>query len=54
MTPASGTPGAVRPTDDGAVATAPDPSELTDAELAIVVGGGGDGSSGQQPIGSYR
>ena len=54
MTPASGTPGAARPTDDGAVATEQDPSELSNAELAIVVGGGGDGSSGLQPIGSYR
>jgi hypothetical protein len=41
---------AMRPRD----AFAPDPSELTDAELALVVGGGGDGAEGAQPIGSTR
>jgi hypothetical protein len=35
-------------------AFAPDPSELTEAELALVVGGGGDGAEGTQPIGSTR
>ena len=35
-------------------AFAPDPSELTDTELALVVGGGGDGADGAQPTGSYR
>jgi hypothetical protein len=33
---------------------APDPNELTDAELDQVAGGGGDGSAGAQPTGSYR
>ena len=35
-------------------APAPDPSELTDAELAQVAGGGGDSSEGAQPTGSNR
>ena len=33
---------------------APDPNELTDAQLDHVVGGGGDGAEGSQPVGSYR
>jgi hypothetical protein len=37
MTQASSTPGAARPTHDGASATAQDPSALTDAELDLVV-----------------
>ena len=33
---------------------AQDSENLTDAELDQVAGGGGDGSGGLQPIGSYR
>jgi hypothetical protein len=33
---------------------APNPSELTDAELDQVAGGGGDGAEGSQPVGSNR
>jgi hypothetical protein len=35
-------------------APAQDNEELTDAELDQVAGGGGDGSAGAQPTGSYR
>jgi hypothetical protein len=31
-----------------------DPAELTEAELAQVAGGGGDGAEGLQPPGSAR
>jgi hypothetical protein len=54
MTQASGTPGAARPTDEGVVATEQDSGALTDAELAIVVGGNDGDIKGDININTSR